>query len=155
MHSRIFYLISAAVILAAGIRLLSLDTNPPGFFRDEADKGYTSYLLLKTGCDGSGKRFPLFVQSLRVTTSSLYQYVDIPFVAVLGLEERAVRLPAALAGCLAVFVTFVLARRVVGKRDRLIRRRISRGQPVAFSIIAVGQSVDLFDIMDSSSRFVF
>ncbi|MFH1743449.1 MAG: glycosyltransferase family 39 protein [bacterium] len=111
MSPRIRYLLSAFVLLAAGSRLVGLDTHPPGFFRDEADKGYTSYLLLKTGKDAAGKPYPLFARSLRVTTSALYQYVDIPFVAFFGLEERAVRLPAALAGCGAVLAVFLLARR--------------------------------------------
>ncbi|HPA45011.1 MAG TPA: glycosyltransferase family 39 protein [bacterium] len=107
----LIFFVTALIFLAAAYRCIGLETHPPGFFRDEADKGYTSYLLWRTGKDSTGKPYPLFVRSLRVTTSALYQYVDIPFIAVLGLNERAVRLPAALAGCGAILVTFLLARR--------------------------------------------
>jgi 4-amino-4-deoxy-L-arabinose transferase-like glycosyltransferase len=114
-------LLAVAVVLVAAIsRLLGLGTHPPGFFRDEADKGYTAYLLLKTGRDGAGRSYPLFVKSLRVTTSAVYQYIEIPFVALFGLQEWAVRLPAALAGCGAVLATFFLARRWWGATAGLL-----------------------------------
>ncbi|HOE11677.1 MAG TPA: glycosyltransferase family 39 protein [bacterium] len=111
----LIFLAAMLIFTASALRCIGLETHPPGFFRDEADKGYTSCLLWKTGKDSAGKSYPLFVQSLRVTTSALYQYVDIPFIAALGLNERAVRLPAALAGCGAILVTFLLARRWWGR----------------------------------------
>jgi 4-amino-4-deoxy-L-arabinose transferase-like glycosyltransferase len=96
------------------LRSVNLADNPSGFFRDEADKGYTTYSLLHTGKDQIGKTYPLFVRSLNVTTSALYQYLDIPFVAVLGLNEQAVRLPASLAGTVSVLAAFFLARAMWG-----------------------------------------
>ncbi len=104
------------LLAAAALRLVFLDAHPPGFFRDEADKGYTTYLLLEEGCDSTGRPYPLFVRSLRIATSALYQYIDIPFVALLGLNEYAVRLPAALAGCGAVLAVWLLAYRWWGMR---------------------------------------
>ncbi|MBN2328763.1 MAG: glycosyltransferase family 39 protein [Candidatus Omnitrophica bacterium] len=105
------------VLLLAGsflLRFAGLSSNPPGFFRDEADKGYTSYCLLQAGQDQSGRSWPLFVQAMKVTTSAVYQYVDLPFIAALGLTEQAVRLPACLAGVLSVCASFLLARSLWG-----------------------------------------
>jgi 4-amino-4-deoxy-L-arabinose transferase-like glycosyltransferase len=111
------------IALAAIIRLYGLGSNPPALFRDEAEKGYTAYSLLKTGGyiyfetlpTGSRTRFqsfPVFCDVFGVNTSAIYQYLDVPFVALLGLTEFATRAPAALAGILTVLITFFLARRI-------------------------------------------
>ena len=109
--ARSYALLGLLAVLSFGLRFYDLGNNPPGFFRDEADKGYTSYSLLQTGKDQAGRSWPLFVRSLSVTTSALYQYLDIPCIAALGMTETAVRLPACLAGTLSVLVVFVLAQR--------------------------------------------
>ncbi len=109
----LFWLI---LLLSFGLRFVNLDGNPAGFFRDEADKGYTSYSLMVTGRDQAGNTFPLFVKALSVTTSAVYQYIDIPFIAGLGLNEFAVRLPACLAGTGAVLAAFLLGRLWWGER---------------------------------------
>lgn len=105
-----FLLLISLLILSLFLRTVQLDTNPAGFFRDEADKGYTSFCLIQTGQDQTGKPYPLFVRSLQVTTSALYQYVDIPFILLFGLNEFAVRLPAAIAGTLSVLAVYLIAR---------------------------------------------
>ncbi len=104
-------LLGIILLFALYLRMANLSSNPAGFFRDEADKGYTSYCLIQTGQDQTGEPWPLFVRSLKVTTSSLYQYLDIPFIQAFGLNEFAVRLPACLAGTLSVLATFLIARR--------------------------------------------
>lgn len=106
-------------LLALALRTVDLADNPPGFFRDEAEKGYTSWTLMHAGTDIAGRPWPLFVQSFSVFTSSVYQYADIPFIAALGLTEFAVRLPAALAGSLAVLFAFLLMRRLFDWRTGL------------------------------------
>ncbi|MEW6234469.1 MAG: phospholipid carrier-dependent glycosyltransferase [Candidatus Omnitrophota bacterium] len=111
MNKKSFCPISLLFLLAFTLRFAGLSSNPPGFFRDEADKGYTSYSLMKTGMDQAGKHWPLFVRSLNVTTSSMYQYLDIPFIAGLGMTETAVRLPACFAGSLSVLAVYLLARK--------------------------------------------
>ncbi|RJP29282.1 MAG: hypothetical protein C4527_11325 [Candidatus Omnitrophota bacterium] len=106
------YLLFLGILLFTfGIRYYGLADNPPGFFRDEADKGYTTYSLLLTGKDQTGKCLPIFTRALNVTTSAVYQYLDLPFIAALGLNEQAVRLPACLAGTFSVMAAFLLARR--------------------------------------------
>jgi 4-amino-4-deoxy-L-arabinose transferase-like glycosyltransferase len=109
MNFRKEWLFLLIIALAFALRFIGLSSNPSGLFRDEADKGYTAYCLLETGMDQSGSSWPLFVKAMNVTTSSLYQYVDMPFIAMFGLTEKAVRLPACLAGVLSVVVVYLLA----------------------------------------------
>lgn len=99
------------ILFAFGLRSIGLNDNPSGFFRDEASKGYTSYCLMTTGQDMSGSLYPLFVKEHERTTSSLYQYITIPFLYGFGLTEFAVRLPACLAGTLSVLVGYLIAKR--------------------------------------------
>jgi len=100
--------------MAGVFRFVALDRIPSGFFRDEADKGYGAFCLLKTGADAQGRSWPLFISSLSIYTTPLYQYLLIPAVACFGLSEYVVRSPAALAGMLTVAFVFLLVRRWMG-----------------------------------------
>lgn len=99
---------------AAAIRLVRLGSLPSALFRDEAEKGYNAFCLLKTGRDVSGHLLPLFINVFGVTTSAIYQYAAIPFVWLLGLNEWAVRLPAALAALATIAVNAEFLRRERG-----------------------------------------
>lgn len=103
------------VLFAFAVRCYDLDRNPPGFFRDEADKAVTARSLLLTGRDLEGRRLPYFVRSLNVYTSGVYQYALIPFILVLGMAEWVIRLPAALAGTATVAVTYLLGKEAYGR----------------------------------------
>ena len=118
---RIIITLVLILFLAAYFRLRELDTNPPSVFRDEAEKGYTAWSLSRTGgylyFEGypdaaklAFKKWPLFVNVLGVTTSATYQYATLPFMAVWGLNEWTLRLPAALAGILTVLLVYFLVR---------------------------------------------
>lgn len=101
-------LLLGIIIVAAFFRLYRLDTVPPGINRDEASIGYTAYSLMTTGKDEYGRSFPLSFESFGDWKLPLYIYTTIPFVAVFGLSELAVRLPSALAGTLTVLLMYFL-----------------------------------------------
>lgn len=98
------------VVLALGflLRVIGLSSYPSGFTPDEASFGYDAYSILKTGKDQWGKSFPLVLQSFGDYKSPLYSYITIPFVAVFGLNKTSVRLPNAVVGTMAIYVTFLL-----------------------------------------------
>lgn len=96
------------MILAGGIRLVGLDRYPPHLRNDEAGFGYNSYSILKTGKDEHGFAFPLLFKSFGDYKPGLYVYLIVPFIAVLGLNEWAVRLPAAISGIIAVYLLYFL-----------------------------------------------
>lgn len=94
------------VILAIVLRFWGLGAIPEGFQIDEAAFGYNAYSLLKTGADEYGVPHPLTLRSYNDYKAALYAYVDIPFIAILGLNEYSVRLPSAILGVLFVLVAY-------------------------------------------------
>jgi len=108
------------ILCVAGFfRLWNLGSNPPALFRDEAEKGYTTYCIARTGgylyfCGLPGhmemrfQRLPLFINVFGVYTSAIYQYCAAPFVMLGGLNEWTIRLPAALVGILTVWLVYLL-----------------------------------------------
>ena len=124
------YVIFCLVLIlgvSAFFRLWNLGSNPPSIFRDEAEKGYTAWSLSRTGgyfyfdrfpaqTELKLKKLPLFINVLGVYTSALYQYLATPFVALGGLNEWTVRLPAAFAGILTVLLVYFLVFLGTGNR---------------------------------------
>ncbi len=104
------------LVTAALLRIPHLDQVPNGFFLDEASRGYDAYAILRTGADQYGVFRPIFAEGLDDYTPTLYTYLVVPFVAILGPTETAVRLPAALVGTATVGLTFLAARAFFGRR---------------------------------------
>lgn len=90
---------------------------PAGFNPDEAGQGYTAYSLLKTGKDEWGESFPLAPRSYGDYRAPLYTYLTVPFVAIFGLNEFAVRLPNVIIGTAAIFVVYLLSRKLIEKNQ--------------------------------------
>ncbi|QQG43512.1 MAG: glycosyltransferase family 39 protein [Candidatus Daviesbacteria bacterium] len=100
------------IVLAAVLRLVALNNFPAGLNADEASIGYNAYSLLQTGKDEYGSFLPLTFKSFGDWKPGLYFYMVMPFVALFGLNEWAVRLPSALLGILTVYLTFLLGREI-------------------------------------------
>lgn len=112
--ARMWAALGLIVVLAAGLRFTGLERVPAGLFRDEAEKGYNAWAILKDGgavefSAGEGGRAvmgwnarPYVIDVMGVKTSALYQYASVPFVAAGGLTVGTTRMAAALAGTLAV-----------------------------------------------------
>ncbi len=109
-----WWLLLIILIGAAAVRCWRLGNLPPAMFRDEAEKALNGWFLLNHGVDAAGRPWPVFVEVFDVTTSAIYQYATIPFLAVGGLNEWTARLPAALAGVTTVLFTWLLCKRVWG-----------------------------------------
>lgn len=103
-----FWILSIIILLAAILRFWSLGGNPPGLTWDEVSHGYNAYSILQTGRDEYGNLLPLNLKSFGDYKPALYTYFTIPFVAVLGLTEAAVRFPSALAGVGIVILIYLL-----------------------------------------------
>ena len=100
------------LLLGLVFRLIWLPNFPPGLTPDEASFGYDAYSILKTGRDQWGKLMPLTLESFGDFKPPLYAYLDIPFVAVLGLTKTAVRLPNVLFGVGAIYATYLLTKKL-------------------------------------------
>ena len=108
------FLAGALLLLAAAVRLAFLTELPVGLNQDEASAGYEAWALLHSGMDRNGNVWPVLLESWGSGQNILYTLLDIPFVAVLGLNALSLRLPAALAGMAAVVLFWRLARRCRG-----------------------------------------
>ncbi|MBX3729915.1 MAG: hypothetical protein KF858_12070 [Candidatus Sumerlaeia bacterium] len=108
------------LLAAALLRFWDLGGNPPGLFRDEAEKGTTAFELWHTGRHGEfrdglvvpTRLLPAFVEVGGVETSAIYQYLSAPIVGLFGLNRTTTRLVAALAGWLTVLLAWALAFRL-------------------------------------------
>src|SRR3990167_575419 len=110
---RRFWLVGV-VVLAFLLRTIGITSYPTGFTTDEASYGYDAYSILKTGKDQWGQAWPLTLRASGDFKLPLYSYITVPFVAVFGLNEFAVRLPNAVFGTLAVLMTYLLAKEIFG-----------------------------------------
>jgi len=100
------------LLVGSFLRLYKLNQFPPSLFGDEVDVGYQAYSILKTGKDYMGQAWPLSFHSLADWRTPLFLYADVPFVALFGLNEWGVRLPAALFGILTLPFFFLLTKKL-------------------------------------------
>lgn len=98
-------------ILAFFLRFYKVAQIPPSLSWDEVSIGYNAYSILKTGRDEFGRILPLdaFV-AYGDYKPVLPVYLTVPFVALFGLNELAVRLPSVIAGTLTVLLTYFLVK---------------------------------------------
>src|SRR3989344_4799221 len=111
-------LLLAIIILAAVLRFYQLGQNPPSLNWDEVAHGYNAYSILKTGKDEFGYFLPLSIRSFDDYKPPLYTYLTVPSVGIFGLNEFAVRLPAAIIGTLSVIAIYFLAKELLQKLDK-------------------------------------
>jgi 4-amino-4-deoxy-L-arabinose transferase-like glycosyltransferase len=106
----------AILVVAAVLRITFLSSVPIALNWDEVSMGYTSYSVMKTGADEWGEKLPLFFRSYGEWKSAVYIYLLIPFIKVLGLNAWAVRLPSAIAGIMAVYLTYQIGKKLYSEK---------------------------------------
>lgn len=104
------------LFLATFLRIFLLGVVPLGLNWDEVSMGYTAYSVSTTGRDEWGEKLPLFFRSYGEWKSAVYVYLLIPFIQVMGLNAWSIRLPAALAGIISVYVIYLLGKRLYSER---------------------------------------
>lgn len=90
--------------LATVLRFWDLGSMPPHLRNDEASLGYNAYSILLTGKDEHGDFLPIFFKSFGDWKPGFYVYLTVPFIAIFGLNELSVRLPAAISGVISVWL---------------------------------------------------
>lgn len=132
-HKYVIPLLAGVLLVALFFRTFRVSTNPPAISWDEASIGYNAYTILTTGRDEHGTFMPLDAfAAFGDYKPPLPIYLTVPFVALFGLTELAVRLPSALFGVATVAMLFVLARELF--RDSKERDAIGL---IAASLMAV------------------
>lgn len=102
----------AISILALTIRFYRLTEIPPSLNWDEVSLGYNAYSILKTWNDEWGQSLPLSFRAFGDYKLPLYIYLDVPFIAIFGLNELAVRLPSVLSGVGTVLLIFFIIKKL-------------------------------------------
>ena len=100
------------LVLAVFLRFYQLGQTPPSPNWDEVALGYNAYSLYQAGADEYGAKWPLILRSFDDYKPAIYSYLSILPVITFGLNVFAVRFPAALLGCLAIFVVYLLVKEV-------------------------------------------
>ncbi|OGM60116.1 hypothetical protein A3A75_01800 [Candidatus Woesebacteria bacterium RIFCSPLOWO2_01_FULL_39_10] len=134
MRKLLFGVILSSAFL---LRVFALDVIPVGFTPDEASFGYDAYSLLKTAKDQWGHSFPLVLESFGDFKLPAYAYLSAPSVAMFGLNKFAVRLPNALLGTFAVYITYLL----VLELQNSMRNKLSTSKAGQASLIAGKKSI--------------
>lgn len=114
MKNKLIFII---ILLAAFLRLYNLNKVPPALFSDEVDLGYQAYSFLKTGKDYFGNFLPVHFHSFADFRTPLYLYAAVPTIAIFGLNEWGVRLPAAIFGSLTVLTLYLLVLKLSKKQN--------------------------------------
>lgn len=96
------------LFVALFLRVYKISSNPPGLTPDEASLGYNAYSVLRTGRDEYGTLLPIIFKSFGDYKPGLYVYLDVPFVASLGLNETSVRLPSVISGVISVYLIYLI-----------------------------------------------
>ncbi len=143
---RIKLAIFSILILAAILRFWQLNTVPPGLNWDEVSLGYNSYSIFETGKDEWGEFLPLSFRAYGDYKLPGYVYLDVPFIAVFGLNEWSVRLPSALLGIGFVIMIFLILRNLSNTTTAIWGALLSTTLPwtIIVSRIALEATLTLF-----------
>lgn len=108
-------------IIGAMLRLIGLGVFPGGnaLNQDEAFAGYEAWSLLHYGMDSHGYTLPIYLVAWGSGMNALETYLMIPFVAVLGLNSLAIRLPQAIVGVLSLSTFYGVLKMQVSEEKAL------------------------------------
>ncbi|MFA5532034.1 MAG: glycosyltransferase family 39 protein [Candidatus Shapirobacteria bacterium] len=108
------------LVLAATLRIINLDKNPPHLGNDEISIAYDSYSVRMTGRDEYGIWLPLSFISHRDYKAPLYAYLNIPFNFVFGNNEYGVRMLSVVSSLVAILIIALLAKFLGGEKLALL-----------------------------------
>jgi hypothetical protein len=112
-------LLLAIFAVGIAVRVVAADRVPNGFNNDEAGLGYDAYSILKYGVDRHGIAYPAFLIGWGSGMNALAAYLAMPFIAVFGLTEGAVRAVNLTSGLASLLVFYLLLRRISGRKVAL------------------------------------
>jgi len=105
--------VASILILSAALRLCQLGAVPQSLSWDEVAIGYNGFAISQTGRDEWLKILPISFKSFGDYKAPLAIYLNGVFTLVFGLEDWAVRLPAALSGIMGVLLIVFVTRELL------------------------------------------
>ncbi len=114
------FALTLLLLLGAAFLTYRFPAVPAGLHQDELSEAYESYALLHTGADRWGYHLPVYFLSWGSGQNVLQAYLNIPFVAILGLSRVSARLLPLLLNLFCLPLFFVAVRRWYGSRPALL-----------------------------------
>ncbi len=141
------WILLGILLVAAGTRLIGLESAPPGIHHDEASNGYDAYALLKTGQDRWGHDWPVLLEGFGRGDhrGALYAYLCIPFHVLAGAEHLiwSTRAPAAVLGVLTILALYSMVSRVEGQAAGLVAATLLTVSPWHLHLSRIGHESTL------------
>lgn len=105
------------IFFGAVLRMYKLNENPPSLYWDEVSLGYNAYSILTTAHDEHGEFMPIsrFIAFGDYKPPG-YIYAIVPFMAIFGIGEVAIRLPSVMSGIAFILLSYLLVRALGGNR---------------------------------------
>ncbi len=138
------------IVIYSATRLAGISSIPSTLNPDEASIGYNAYLLLTTGSDEWGERWPLVLEAFGDQKVIGYTALVVPMIAVFGFSDLAVRLPVVIAGLGIVLITNqILKQWQFSSRARLLALALLIIQPffVWYTRVAFEATVSWFFVL--------
>ena len=118
-HELLFVLLLFAAGAAA--RTVCFCELPRGQNQDGTMAGVEAFCLMRDGVDHWGISWPTYFKAWgRTQMSTLYSYLLIPFIRIMGLNKAALRLPMLLCSLASLLILWDLVRRTCGKGPALL-----------------------------------
>lgn len=115
------FLILLVLLFVFFLKIQNLSNNPAGFFADEASVGYDAYMLLTTGADRNRDKLPLFFKGFNYdNVSPFHVYLTVPFIAIWGLNEFAVRFTPVFWSTLEILFFYLLLKEIINDKFALL-----------------------------------
>ena len=108
------------LLVGSLVRLVCLDKSPLGLHQDEAYSAYNAWSVMHYGIDSYGYVRPVYYTVWGSGMSVLYSWLTMPFLAVMGINVWAIRLPEAILGSLSVLVVYGMGKEMFDSRAGLL-----------------------------------
>ena len=131
LENRWFLIIFIPTII---LRLFLLGEVPNGLNQDEAFSAYEAYSLLNFGVDSHGYPFPMYFVSWGSGMNVLQSYLAIPFIAIFGATTLAIRMPQFIISIFALYVFYLLTKKLFGEKTGLISLFVLAVTPYHFML---------------------
>lgn len=157
MNKNIFAISFGLCLLLAGmLQFYCLDKLPPALNLDEVVMGYDDYSILKTGRDQYGHFLPVYFQSHDDYKPPFIIYSQVLSIAILGLTDFAVRFPSAVFGLLAVVMTFLLTKELLGnKKAALVAALLFAFSPWHLQFSRTAYEVGIQPFLTTTALYLF
>jgi len=145
------------LILIVGIvvRTHRFGVIPDGVNIDEAAMGYDAYSLLTYGIDMNGYKNPVVLIGFGSGHQSLYAYLSMPFIAIMGLNQTSIKMTNLVFGILSLVIFYLLVRRTDDKKMAMFALFLLAINPWHVMISRWGLDCNLFPAIFLIATYLF